>query len=167
MTHLYMAAKWKKDSIMSGRKPKPTHLKLLTGNPGKRPINKNEPTAATAPPRAPQWLDTRARVIFKLLTRRLTEMGYASGSHTESLSLAAWRLSQVELCAEVLEREGYTYETTTPRGAMAIKQRPEVTLMGQAAKHAQSLLNEFGLTPSSATRIQVPGKPKSNAFNSL
>lgn len=26
-----------------GRKPKPTALKLLEGNPGKRPINANEP----------------------------------------------------------------------------------------------------------------------------
>lgn len=26
-----------------GRKPKPTALKVLEGNPGKRPLNKNEP----------------------------------------------------------------------------------------------------------------------------
>ena len=26
-----------------GRKPKPTALKILEGNPGKRPINENEP----------------------------------------------------------------------------------------------------------------------------
>ncbi|MGH7717148.1 MAG: phage terminase small subunit P27 family, partial [Vulcanimicrobiaceae bacterium] len=28
---------------MAGRKPKPTHLKLVAGNPGKRPPNENEP----------------------------------------------------------------------------------------------------------------------------
>ncbi|MFZ4858559.1 MAG: phage terminase small subunit P27 family [Desulfuromonadaceae bacterium] len=152
---------------MAGRKPKPTYLKLITGNPGKRALNKNEPMATTAPPRAPQWLDTRARAIFKLLTRRLVEMGYASASHTESLALAAWRLSQVETCAAVLDRDGYTFETTTPRGPAVIKARPEVALMTQAAKHAQSLLNEFGLTPASATRVQLPGKPQRNPFNSL
>ena len=26
-----------------GRKPKPTALKVLEGNPGKRPLNENEP----------------------------------------------------------------------------------------------------------------------------
>ncbi|MEQ8198694.1 MAG: phage terminase small subunit P27 family, partial [Clostridiaceae bacterium] len=26
-----------------GRKPKPTAIKVLEGNPGKRPLNKNEP----------------------------------------------------------------------------------------------------------------------------
>jgi hypothetical protein len=28
---------------MRGRKPKPTHLKLLEGNPGRRPLNTGEP----------------------------------------------------------------------------------------------------------------------------
>ena len=28
---------------MRGKKPKPTHLKLITGNPGKRPLNEAEP----------------------------------------------------------------------------------------------------------------------------
>jgi len=28
---------------MAGRKPKPTALKIIEGNPGKRPLNKNEP----------------------------------------------------------------------------------------------------------------------------
>ena len=30
---------------MRGRKPKPTVLKLLDGNPGKRPLNDREPAA--------------------------------------------------------------------------------------------------------------------------
>jgi hypothetical protein len=28
---------------MRGRRPKPTRLKLLTGNPGKHPLNRSEP----------------------------------------------------------------------------------------------------------------------------
>jgi hypothetical protein len=28
---------------MRGRRPKPTRLKMLTGNPGKRPLNNDEP----------------------------------------------------------------------------------------------------------------------------
>ena len=28
---------------MKGRKPKPTRLKVISGNPGKRPINDSEP----------------------------------------------------------------------------------------------------------------------------
>jgi len=31
---------------MAGRRPKPTHLKVVTGNPGKRKLNDKEPTPA-------------------------------------------------------------------------------------------------------------------------
>ena len=31
---------------MRGRKPKPTALKMFEGNPGKRALNQNEPTAS-------------------------------------------------------------------------------------------------------------------------
>jgi hypothetical protein len=33
---------------MRGRKPKPTRIKALTGNPGKRPLNPHEPRPAPA-----------------------------------------------------------------------------------------------------------------------
>jgi hypothetical protein len=34
---------------MRGRKPKPTMLKVLSGNPGKRKLNRGEPIAAEIP----------------------------------------------------------------------------------------------------------------------
>jgi hypothetical protein len=36
-----------------GRKPKPTHLKLVTGNPGKTALNENEPKPEAALPSPP------------------------------------------------------------------------------------------------------------------
>lgn len=40
-----------------GRKPKPTAIKELEGNPGKRPLNANEPRPERKAPRCPAWLD--------------------------------------------------------------------------------------------------------------
>jgi P27 family predicted phage terminase small subunit len=152
---------------MAGRKPKPTALKLVTGNPGKRTINKNEPKAASTTPRPPRWLNGKAKAKFNLLVKRIDSMGFASASHTEALALTAWRLEQVETCAKILNEHGLTFRTINQSGAVVIKPRPEVAMQNEAARHAQSLLAEFGLTPSSATRIQVPGKPKGNAFNQI
>ena len=39
-----------------GRKPKPTALKLLEGNPGKRPINEHEPVPPKGTVKCPTWL---------------------------------------------------------------------------------------------------------------
>ena len=44
-----------------GRKPKPTALKALEGNPGKRPLNEHEPMPPKATLRCPAWLEAEAK----------------------------------------------------------------------------------------------------------
>ncbi len=66
---------------MRGRKPKPTKLKLLTGNPGGRRLNKREPQPPLSPslPRPPKHLNRDGREEWLrvgtvlLNTRVLTE----------------------------------------------------------------------------------------------
>ena len=41
---------------MAGRKPKPTAIKKLEGNPGKRKLNTKEPIPAKGMPECPDWL---------------------------------------------------------------------------------------------------------------
>ena len=49
--------KIRKEGIpMAGRKPKPTAVKKLEGNPGKRKLNKKEPVPAKGMPECPDWL---------------------------------------------------------------------------------------------------------------
>ena len=49
---------------MRGRKPKPTEAKKLAGNPGKRPLNQDEPKLPAASIEAPTHLDGEARVNY-------------------------------------------------------------------------------------------------------
>ena len=44
-----------------GRKPKPTALKVLEGNPGKRPLNDREPVPPKATLKCPAWLLPEAK----------------------------------------------------------------------------------------------------------
>lgn len=41
---------------MAGRRPKPTHLKVVTGNPGKRKFNDKEPQPAREIPSPPSHI---------------------------------------------------------------------------------------------------------------
>ena len=41
---------------MAGRKPKPTAVKKLEGNPGKRKLNTKEPNPGKEMPDCPAWL---------------------------------------------------------------------------------------------------------------
>jgi phage terminase small subunit len=60
---------------MRGRKPKPTHLKLVTGNPGKRKLNASEPMPAPALPEPPFHLGEEARTEWKRVAEDLYRLG--------------------------------------------------------------------------------------------
>ena len=50
-----------------GRKPKPTAIKMLEGNPGKRPLNMLEPTPENKMPTCPDWLEDEAKAEWDRL----------------------------------------------------------------------------------------------------
>ena len=60
---------------LRGPAPQPTALKVLRGNPGKRPLNKREPEPPTDnPPHCPDHLDDVAKVEWNRLVAIVTQM---------------------------------------------------------------------------------------------
>jgi hypothetical protein len=114
---------------MKGRKPKPTQLKVITGNPGRRPLNKAEPQPAGRPIK-PQFLKGRpARLWIEYVDRAFWLTA------AESHIFAAWCCLAVEF-----ERD---------------PDRMPAARIGQW----RALTAELGLTPSSRSRLSVPPKP--------
>jgi phage terminase small subunit len=60
---------------MRGRRPKPTALKEMLGNPGKRPLNRNEPKPVQAMPTCPAHLSSTAKTERKRLAAQLHTLG--------------------------------------------------------------------------------------------
>lgn len=58
-----------------GRKPKPSALKELEGNPGKREINTNEPHPVKKAPPCPKWLETEAKKEWRRLAKQMEQLG--------------------------------------------------------------------------------------------
>ena len=50
---------------MSSRKPVPTHLKVIRGNPGKRALNRNEPVPVGDLVDAPDWMTDTQKAGWK------------------------------------------------------------------------------------------------------
>ena len=79
---------------MRGRTPKPTRLKMLTGNPGKRALNGNEPRPEAAIPECPAELGPVARTEWDRLAgelaalRLLTNLDRAVAWATDMTALA-------------------------------------------------------------------------------
>jgi P27 family predicted phage terminase small subunit len=59
---------------MRGRRPKPTHVKLLTGNPGKRTPNAHEPRPEPIVPECPAELGPVARREWDRLAVELSAL---------------------------------------------------------------------------------------------
>ena len=149
---------------MTGRKPKPTHIKLVNGNPGHRPLNKHEPVFSDEVPEPPAWLPTFAKEFFLEVRKIIVAANYGSAANIHALTLLAVHLAEIRRCTELIEADGELTGSTMSGGD---KIRVEVSIRLESSKRVQSLLAEFGLTPAAASRIVVPSKQKNNRFDAI
>lgn len=57
-----------------GRKPTPTAIKELEGNPGKRKLNENEPKPKKKAPSCPKWLEPEAKKEWRRLSKQMEQI---------------------------------------------------------------------------------------------
>lgn len=148
----------------AGRKRKDPALKQLAGTDRADrdlALPDNVPLGGMMPP---MYLGDLEQLLFGTIAGILQEQERASPHFTEHVALLAVRLAQVQRLKAVLEMEGDTYEAPTKTGVM-IRARPEVAMLSDAMRQAQSLLGELMLNPSAALRIAEGGKPEAGAFD--
>lgn len=136
-----------------GPKGKPTNLKLLEGNPGKRDINKDEPKydLSEKSEKAPPWLGTAAKKEWKRVLPLLKKNGLVTDA--DYMALCAYCQSvDTWIEAEKLKRaEGLV--TTTSNGTEV--QHPAVNVANSALNNVLKFGREFGLTPASRTGLSA------------
>lgn len=141
---------------------KPTRLKVLQGNPGKRPISKTEPKPAAVAKlgNAPRHLNRYGQREWRRMGTILQTMGLLT-----EIDLAAFeaycatygRWIQAELA---VKEEGYTIITR----AGNVIQNPNLGIANRALTEMRKWLIEFGLTPSSRSRISLQPEVKEDPF---
>ena len=135
----------------SGRKPKPTHLKLLEGNPGHRPLNRNEPKPRPTVPYCPSHLSKEAKKEWRRIVPELAAVGPITRIDRAALAMycEAWgRWLEAE---EALRKYGVMVKS--PSGFPM--QSPYLAVANKAMEQMRGLLTEFGMSPASRTRISV------------
>lgn len=143
---------------MKGRPPIPSYLKVLHGNPGKRPLNKNEPMPDISEtiPDPPVRLSHFAKKEWKNISGRLHRLGLLTEIDDRALvayceSFAAWRKAR-----RCVERDGMV---TITKNGMAVL-NPMMKIEKQYFDQMMKLMSEFGMTPSSRSKIAVTDKNK-------
>lgn len=154
---------------MTGRKVVPINVKKARGT-YRKDRDKNAPKPSVSKPSPPSWLNKRAKQIFHLMVKRLSQIGLDSSTYTEAIALLASRMEEVERFDKMLNEDkenGYVYKTTNSFGDPILKEHPAVRLREKAARHVHSLLTEFGLTGASAQKVGSTPKDgdKKNEFD--
>lgn len=135
---------------MAGRRPKPTALKQLAGNPGRRPLNKLEPKYALGMPDPPESIqnDPVALKEWNRVVPLLIEQNVLTHADYGCMACYCGEYSLYMRAVEYIQEEGITIET--PKG---IRKNPAVSIASDAARQLRAFCAELGLTPSSRSKV--------------
>jgi len=154
-----------------GNRPKPTRLKVLEGNPGKREINIFEPKAKPEIPKMPTWLKAFpvAGKEWKRESEILFKMGILSSAESGILAMRCYLASQVQELALSIQEEGRVIKVTNVNS-----KGEEVSVLEKTnpkCVQLQSVITEYrhhgsilGLDQVSRTKMKAePPETKSKA----
>lgn len=137
---------------MASPKPRPAGLKILEGrgngrDSGGRPV-KLTPGFTRLPPEPPAFLGGSAREMWDQVVAELQRLQLLKP--IDRAALTALCLTWDRLCEaqRIVERDGLVLETE--RGPM---KNPAILIVEAASKELRAWSAEFGLTPSSESRL--------------
>lgn len=144
-----------------GRRPKPTRLKYLAGNPGKRPLNAYEPRPDPAVPDCPPELGPAAKREWDRLAGDLGKLKIIT--NLDRAALAAY-CGAYSLWADATEQiQKYGAMIKSPTGYPV--QSPYIAIANRQAEIMLRIASEFGFTPASRSRIATPSTDQPTLFD--
>jgi P27 family predicted phage terminase small subunit len=138
--------------ILMGRKPKPSALKLLNGNPGKRPLNPAEPMYEVDDELSPpDDLDAEALSEWIRCAPLLRDAGVLTQIDRTALAALYMCYSRWIDAERHVRRDGCVISGSTGSPVM----NPYVRVAAQALDQMRALMGDFGMTPSSRSRLRA------------
>lgn len=174
-----------------GPPPKPTALRQLTGNAGKRAMNKEEPLPPAGPIKVPTWLKGKGRTFWRQIEPLLVDMKVMTTADPQALALLCDVLAEYVEARALVRQYGMTYESHTVTAhtrrvlnaeedpydeedpldpnsvSIMIRPRPEVRIASDAWRRARAMMQEFGLTPSARTRVKGDAPDEEDDFGAM
>jgi P27 family predicted phage terminase small subunit len=143
---------------IKGRKPTPTAIKILEGNPGKRPLNEREPMPDKKAPKCPKWLEPEAKKEWKRLADKMEALGILTELDMAAFAAYCQAYARWKEAEEYITLHGMTYETSTG-GMRAV---PQVSIANSSMAAMQRAAEQFGLTPAARSRIIADAESKNS-----
>ena len=144
---------------MKGRKPIPSRIKALRGNVGKREI---KPEVQISGPigACPPHLSAQARKEWKRIVPVLEAVGLATAADRAALAAYCQAYGRWVGAEAALKGQALVFENDKGQ----TRQNPLIGIANKALDQMRAFLVEFGMTPSSRTRIAPAAKPPKDKF---
>lgn len=144
-----------------GPKPKPAALKILAGNPGRRPVEAPKPTGRARkgrPPKPPE-LTGEAAAEWDRIIPELEAAGWLSVVDRAGLAAYCLAWAQMVWADGVLLRDGAVVEepvqtATGKKIGVRLKAHPAAKIHADASRRVKMFLDSFGLTPAARQRFE-------------
>jgi P27 family predicted phage terminase small subunit len=149
----------------AGRPRIPTHLKILRGNRGHRPIDPDiEPQPEKKAPSCPKHVQGDKRKVWRWVSKELKAMGILT--RVDGLMLEG-------LCSQIVTFRKAQSELDKPDSALLYKSpksgwaspNPFIQIRDTAWRNIQSICTEYGMSAASRTRIRVEKPEEANPFD--
>jgi P27 family predicted phage terminase small subunit len=144
---------------MMGRPPIPTHLKVIRGNPGKRPLNKQEPKPAGNLKEPPQHFDDELRAVWEYAIEN-SPVGLLK--KIDSSVLETWCTAHVLHRRALAEVRKFGMLVKPPKSDVPV-QSPYLPIVNKQALIMMRAIDHLGFSPASRTRIMMGDVPLSTS----
>jgi P27 family predicted phage terminase small subunit len=134
-----------------GRRPKPTALRRLEGNRGKRAWNHDEPVLPEAIPRCPGHLGPRARAEWRRVARPLVALGVLTAIDRAVLAAYCQAYGRWVEAEEALRETPALLRTASGH----VQHSPWLVIANRQLELMARSMTELGMTP--VARSRVPG----------
>jgi P27 family predicted phage terminase small subunit len=133
------------------RRPRPTPLKVIEGNPGKRSLNRREPVPDPTLPACPEWLSPEGAQVWERLAPQLHARKVLSDWDAECFAVFCDAVVQHRRARELI---GAALLVKGRRDGLVTN--PAWRIYRDSAALIRSFAQEFGLTPSARSGIELP-----------
>lgn len=152
---------------MAGRPPKPTALKLVTGNPGKRASNKQEPDPTYLQDLTPPaWLPPNAAEVWNEIAKPLADAKLLTEVDVQMLAMAAVSIAQyryaVKRAGDDLVKAKLEQDEEGEFVEVGQHINPWAMIQSMSFKQTMVVLREFGMSPAARSRVAI--QPQGDLF---
>jgi P27 family predicted phage terminase small subunit len=146
----------------TGRPRKPTVLKLLAGNPGKRKVNRREPKVAAGKISIPGHLGTVAKAEWKRL-EKLLPRGLVTPADRAEFAQYCQTWARVVQAEKMLDESGMFFVSENGYPC----QHPLVSTLKGLNAQLRGYAADLGLNPSVRSKIEIPDTPAADPTEDL